>query len=320
MDQYRSLAMRGGRFFFAFFMSKMEYRKKAFTLDQHIDLLTSRGLIVSDKERTCRYLQSIGYYRLSAYFPPFQIENNFKDGCRFDDILKLYIFDRKLRQLAMDALERIEVAFRTVISNEMSFTHGPHWFLNNTLFKREFIDNNGYNNFINQIEYTTGKNNHINQNQACRHYYNTYTNPPYPPSWVVAEVFTMGNWSRIYKELKTKYQKRISNFFCFDKTDLESWIHALTLIRNNCAHHNRLWNHSLPPKAKNIETYTYAGIPLNRPYTQFALIQAFLKTYTHSPTWSKRLSILLNECPLDIHEHMEFPADWEKIGFWDIKE
>jgi len=297
----------------------MEYRKTAFSLEQHLELLSNKGLVVPDKDRAQRYLQSIGYYRLSAYFSPFLTDNTFKDGCLFDDILALYIFDRKLRQLAMDALERIEVAFRTVISNKMSQSHGPHWFLNGSLFKRGYIDSGDHKKLINQIGYATGKNNHSGRTTACQHYYKTYTSPPYPPSWVITEVLTMGNWSRIYKELKTKYQKRISTFFAYENTDLETWIHALTLIRNNCAHHNRLWNHPLPPKAKNIATYTYSGIPLNRPYTQFTLIQAFLKTYTHNPTWSKRLSELLSKCPLDIHEHMKFPENWEEIPFWDIK-
>ncbi len=297
----------------------MEYTKKVLNPEQHIELLQTRGLIVPDRERAKRYLHAIGYYRLSVYFLPFQdTKDTFNAKISFDHILKLYIKDRKLRLLAMDALERIEVAFRSVISNTMSSSHGPHWFTNDKLFRKGYR-NSGHRKLIKDIKYATGFFNPNKRNPACKHYYQKFDGPELPPSWIVAEVLTLGAWSRIYKELLTKHQKRISTLFDFDKTDLETWSHSLTLIRNNCAHHNRFWNHTLPPKATNVRHYTYAEIPLHKPYTQFALIHAFLKTFTTDPRWSTRLYKFLNDWPLDIHDEMGFPRKWESIPFWDIR-
>ncbi|NOR25461.1 MAG: hypothetical protein GQ542_13955, partial [Desulforhopalus sp.] len=114
--------------------------------DESVSLLQRRGLIVEDKERVKRYLRTIGYYRLlsatigyyrlSGYFLPFSLSRDqFHTGTKFSDILDLYIFDRKLHLLMMDAMERIEVAVRTTISDILA-THydDPHWFLREDIF------------------------------------------------------------------------------------------------------------------------------------------------------------------------------------------
>jgi abortive infection bacteriophage resistance protein len=95
----------------------MKFNKPVYTTEQHIELLESRGLTFLDRDRAKRYLLTIGYYRLSAYFLPFQVApNQFKERTTFTDVLNLYIFDRKVRLHVMDALERIEVAIRSVLS------------------------------------------------------------------------------------------------------------------------------------------------------------------------------------------------------------
>jgi abortive infection bacteriophage resistance protein len=88
---------------------KKRFEKDAKTPAQLVELLKSRGLFIAEEDRAERYLMSIGYYRLSAYFSPFQEpKDQFINGASFDDILDLYIFDRKLRLHVLDALERIE--------------------------------------------------------------------------------------------------------------------------------------------------------------------------------------------------------------------
>ena len=122
---------------FLFLMTyKTQYNKFPFTNDDLIVQLENRGLTIENSERAKRYLEFIGYYRLSAYFLPYQNgKDQFKEGAKFDDILSLYIFDRKLKLILMDAIERIEVAIRSAITNYMSlFTNDPHWFLNKNHF------------------------------------------------------------------------------------------------------------------------------------------------------------------------------------------
>ena len=309
------------------FFMHMRFDKPVYSPRQHIDLLKSRGLTFCDEERAKRYLLTIGYYRLSAYFLPYQREKDvFREGTTFSNILDLYIFDRKLRLHVMDALERIEVAIRSVISDNLcSRFEDPHWYLDEDVFADDFLapepqrNNSKYQVFKNKIIFHTGKNNHGNRNPSCRHYYDVYTEPELPPSWMVVEVLPMGTWSVVFENIrKAKVRKKVSNFFSFKTNDFGGWLHALTLIRNNCAHHNRFWNATFPPKAKDVARYTHADIPLDTPYANLAMIHAFLASFTNQPTWSQRLSDLLQECPLDIHEHMSFPEGWETIPFWRI--
>lgn len=121
------------------------YNKPALTVDQQIDLLASRGLSIPDREKARHYLQFINYYRLSGYTISFeQIINGkrnhqIKPGTSFDNILALYDFDRHLRMLVMDAIERIEVAVRTQICLVLAITYNDgHWYLKRELFNPKF--------------------------------------------------------------------------------------------------------------------------------------------------------------------------------------
>lgn len=92
----------------------MGFNKPALSLLAQVKLLKSRGLIINDDQRVIRYLEHIGYYRLSAYMIPFYNDkkvHQFKESTSFDDLLNLYIYDRKLRLLLLEAIERIEVSF-----------------------------------------------------------------------------------------------------------------------------------------------------------------------------------------------------------------
>jgi abortive infection bacteriophage resistance protein len=304
----------------------MKFDKPAYTPDQHIELLESRGMTLVDHDRAKRYLTTIGYYRLSAYFLPFLAEKDqFKTDVKFSDILDLYIFDRKLRLHVMDALERIEVAIRSVLSDTLCVRFGPHWYMIEDVFKKSFIEpaesggRSQYKTFISKIISHTGKKNHGSRNPSCKHYYEVYSEPELPPSWMVAEVLPMGTWSLVYENIAiNKIRQKISKSFSFNTNDFSGWLHALTLIRNNCAHHGRFWNSTFPPKAKNIAKYTHKYIPIDTPYANLALIHAFLTSFTNQPTWSQKLFDLLQDCPLDINHNMKFPFDWDQFPFWCI--
>lgn len=308
-----------------FFLPMTTFNKPALQPESQVEILQRRGLNVADSAKAKRYLQTIGYYRLSAYYLPFYSnKDEFVAGTSFNDILSLYIFDRKLRLLVMDAIERIEVAVRSVMSDVLCTKYDPHWFLNESVFEEKFIKNqgrnkSGYDLFLNKVKFHTGQTNQANRNTSCKHYYKKYSDPAYPPSWVIIEVLPMGTWSKLYPNLRNnKVKQKIARAFKIGVNDFGGWLHALTLIRNSCAHHNRFWNNPLPPKAKNVQKYTHPGIVLNTPYTNLAMIQAFLTRFLHSPTWSQRLFDLLSTCPLDIHEHIGVPADWNCIEFWRL--
>ncbi len=61
------------------------------------------------------------------------------------------------------------------------------------------------------------------------------------------EVISFGTLSRLYELLnKDDNKKTIAKQFGLNKIDiLENWMHALSNLRNCCAHHSRIWNRRL---------------------------------------------------------------------------
>lgn len=114
----------------------MEYNKPPKTYLQQVELWQSRGLIIEDPARAIRYLTNISYYRLSAYAIPFQNKKDvFNKGTAFAEVLNLYLFDRELRLLVFNAIERLEVSFRARMVYELSHKYGSHWQDNAKIYK-----------------------------------------------------------------------------------------------------------------------------------------------------------------------------------------
>jgi abortive infection bacteriophage resistance protein len=103
----------------------MKFEKPAITIAEQIALMRKRGLRIDNEAEAIHFLKFVGYYRISGYSLPLSKKStdgthDFKDGVTFTDILNLYRFDRELRLLVMDAIERVEVAFRSCLSNTMA--------------------------------------------------------------------------------------------------------------------------------------------------------------------------------------------------------
>ncbi len=96
---------------FFYDMSKRIYNKSPLSFIDQIILLKRRGLTVSETPKALSYLQEITYYRLSAYFLPYQnVKDSFNVGVNFNQIIDTYTIDLELRLRIFDCIERIEIA------------------------------------------------------------------------------------------------------------------------------------------------------------------------------------------------------------------
>ena len=118
------------------------FTKPAITVAEQVALLKARGLIIRNEVRAAHFLEAVSFFRLSPYMRPFQAADNpdhaFQPGTGFRQLSRLYDFDRRLRLLVMDALERAEVAARAAISNHMGPAHGAHWYLQRHLSRNRY--------------------------------------------------------------------------------------------------------------------------------------------------------------------------------------
>ena len=121
----------------------MKFCKPPLTVPGQLNLLKSRGMVVADEARAVRVLQNINYYRLRAYWLPFEApelsgtaegEHLFKPGTDFDAVVSLYVFDRKLRLLLLEAIERVEIAIRTHWAQVLADKYGAHAYLDPGVF------------------------------------------------------------------------------------------------------------------------------------------------------------------------------------------
>ncbi len=186
----------------------MKYEKKPLTLREQVNKLKNRGLKINDDELSIAYLKNINYYRLRAYTYPFQdntpnSEHHFlRDDISFQDVIDLYRFDRRLRSLLFNAIEKIEVALRTRIALTYSNDkQDPFWFLNHRLYhnhklfmeltRNEVIDGKKVlGNLMTEIERSN--------EDFITHYKNKYNDPEFPPSWMTLEVVSMGTLSKLF--------------------------------------------------------------------------------------------------------------------------
>jgi len=302
------------------------YTKPALDVSAQLAQWQSRGLGVPDEQSAQHYLSVVGYYRLSAYSLPFQAGNpdhHFVPDTGFDDILDLYVFDRELRLLLLDAIERIEVGLRSHIGNYMALIHGPHWYLDETHFVRSYA----HKALLAEIETHCKR----KKERFIKHYVGKYSSPSLPPSWVVTELLTFGQLSTIYDHLSSAAdEKAIARMFGTQAELLRSWLQTLSYVRNVCAHHSRLWNRELgnAPKVPKKAPGNWIEMPLVvaeeyirphlRLYLVLVIIEFLLQSVNPESTWHQRLFSLMQKHSNVSKAHMGMPENWNIDPFWRL--
>lgn len=313
-----------------------DYTKPALSHAQLLQRMKQRGLGVPDDERAERYLRHVGYYRLSPYAIPYQAavgDHRFKEGIQFDQILDLYVFDRHLRLLVMDALERVEVAIRSALTDYMSLTHGgPHWYTNSELFsdgrRHEGLLNIVRGHCENQLGLSPEPDGQIVHRSALEHYLTTYGGPELPPSWLMLETLTFGQLEGTVRNLSARRDlSAIAESVGLNAPLLLSWLKAYVRVRNVCAHHGRLWNVGLGvypalPQSPRVSWLSDPTVLSEDPqrakrlYPVLVSLQSVLDTISPGSTWTARLSDLLAQHPEVPLHGMGIPQDWREDGFW----
>ena len=277
------------------------YDKPALDENELIERYIERGLIITDRNRAARYLRHIGYYRLSPYTIPFQADrttHSFKSGTTFDDILYIYVFDRQLRLLTMDALERVE----HLTERERQRTPSD---------RGEQVD-------------------HLHYPDALSHYLATYSSPETPPSWLVIELLTAGELHHLYANLTLRYRKKIARELNLPDQVLQSWLKTYVRVRNICAHHGRLWNRFLGvypviPRSPTVrwltdrstfDTGNPRALERKRFYPVLVSLQSILFTISPHSTWALRMHSLLGEYQRVQLNALGMKADWDADEFW----
>ena len=282
-----------------------------------VTLLQSRGLLIADNAKAERYLEFIGYYRLSAYmYPLLQMpkeQHRYKPNATFDQVMMLYRFDKKLRLLIFNEIEKIEVAVRSAIVNIGSdMTGNPFWMTDSS----NFIDAAKFRHTMDLIDAEL----HRSREDFIVHFKQTYSNA-YPPAWILAEVLPFGVITNIFSNIKTpRIKKNIARKFGLQVAPFESWLTIVTLTRNSCCHHARVWNkqNTIRPMIPNRITGNWITLPTDtlRIYFDLCIIKYFLNIISPNNDMKAKVDALLSAFPSIDVTAMGFPRGWENEPLW----
>jgi abortive infection bacteriophage resistance protein len=300
-----------GRFFMA------HYNKTYQAPGQLLALLKSRGLSINNSTRAEECLRRIGYYRFSGYLYPLltipKDRHIFKNGASFEQALNMYLFDSQLRTLVFSQIEKVEVAVRSAIVNITSRETGNPFWITEPLC---FYDNNVFLKAKQYIDDELSK----SKEDFIQHFRSSYSDP-YPPSWMVAEILPFGVLTRIYDNIRSnQIRKQIAKEFSLSVPVFMSWLTIITVCRNNCCHHSRVWNRTFALRALSMRNMTqpWISVPVNQQKFFFSLciIKYFLNIISPKNDMTDKLKTLLTAFPEIDTAAMGFPQGWENEPLW----
>lgn len=235
------------------------YNKRAYSIQEQIQQLQLRGLIIDAHDEAEHYLSHISYYRLAGYWWPMQADkenHTFKPNSRFSDVIALYNFDRELRILIFDVIEKIEISLRTKLIYHLSHEIDPWWFQNPNIF----INTSELIKTLSSLDEEIERSKDVFIKDHKKKHKDDLR---FPPSWKALELTSFGTLSKLYGNLHNSIKSKdliAKEFGTVNHTFLPSWLQSISQIRNYCAHHSRLWNKNLPGRPKLLPNPPYNWI------------------------------------------------------------
>lgn len=286
---------------------------------KQLDLLQSRGLVINDEQKAIYHLKTIGYYRLAGYAysfrqpipnhnPPKRSDDFLKDS-HFSDVVRLYQFDQRLKLLAFEAIEQIEMAIRTNIAYRLG-KKSPH-----AHELAEHLDAN----FCNRFGKKDGDNKVVHSQKSDHHtWLDKYDSLVHRaknqdfvkhnlkiygclPVWVACEILDFGALSRLYGGLKYQDRQKIANLYNTNPDILLQWLTSLNFIRNVTAHHGRLWNANIVRRSDLSKSFPNDVLMRHtkdeKPFAYFYIMAHLIDIINPQSDWKNRLIEHLKSFP-----------------------
>ena len=297
---------------------KVHYAKPYLTLDEQIDLLVKRGLRIRDRSVARDLLTGVNYYRLTGYAIPFSIDReHFKPKADLSDLVAVYLFDRKARDVLAEALEAIELGFRAAFCRAFAEGLGPLCYRNAANFRSAQL----FRNTLARIDAEI-----VRSNEPYIQHFKTNYLADEIPIWAAVEVCSFGTLTKLYSNLKKPYQQKIARVYSIKCDILDSYLHHLVVMRNCCAHHARLFDRKFfgyrplnewrnTPNAA-LDTRTF--------FAQLLLVYRMLRPLPQicfdRKRWRRGVFRLLSAAPscavFDVSRIMDIPPNFRKSKLW----
>lgn len=281
--------------------------KKPTSVNEQINILKSRGLVINDDEDAKSFLMEVNYYRFSGYTKLFSQNDKYENGITFDFMKSIYKFDEEFKNVLLKYIFYIEVLIKTQIAYILSLNLGELFYKD----KIYFSSNDHFNELSDSINKKIER---FKDEKYIQHYEKEKL-----PIWVLVEILSFSDVSMLFANLKPEYQKQVATgYLNTNASYLKSYLYSLTTIRNCCAHGARIYgkyfekNPRIAKKdAKKLATH---GITiLNSSQKVFIYIYAMFKIIVSrniKNEFIKELKKLFNHYNID-NDYIGFPEKWE---------
>lgn len=291
------------------------------TYAEQVEILAGRGMDMGDRDAAVETLRRVNYYRLSGYWYPFRRqtpagrEDDFYAGARFSDVVALYEFDMRLRAATFAALAPVELAIRALLGYELGRID-PCAHLEPSKLGPTARRGDQYSKWFRRYE------NELKQSREdfVEHHRAKYGGVL--PVWAATELMDWGSLTYLYSFSPRDVQDAVAGACELRAPQLTSWLKALNLVRNTCAHHGRLFNrvHTIAPKLPNVGLHPdldAASKERNRTFARLTLVQ-FLSGRLGVGR-SRLLPSVVKSFPavtIVPITHMGVPAGWQENPLW----
>jgi abortive infection bacteriophage resistance protein len=255
------------------------------------------------------------------------VQHLFQSGVYFEDIVERYDFDRQLRIILFDAVERIEIVLRSKLIYHLSMAYDGLWYLNPALFDTATIEINGVTKTAHfHVLDELKKEFHRSQEIFIKDQRRRYPGQD-ADAWKILEVASMGTLSKLYKNLRNKLPEKatIASELGINSTStLVGWLEAIAVIRNIIAHHSRLWSRTMvkrPGMQLNNPKGKWLGKPLkhgqqNKPYPVISCMVYLCNFLFPSEDVKKQITALIKTYPnIPIYKY-GFYNNWQTEPLW----
>lgn len=245
------------------------------TLDEQINILRSKNLIIDDEEYVKSILLRENYFFVNGYRYLFYKSNKekiFIKGTNFREIYALFYFDRQLRNIFFKNILILENNIKSIISYELSRKYGfkEKKYLNPTNFTNDPKKSKQVGDLVKKIKRQIIVNG--SQHVATKHYQSNYG---YIPLWVVVKVLSFGIVGELYTILKPNDQQNIAKIFNIDVENMLIYLPILANYRNLCAHEDICYEHKTQKEIPITKYHELLNIPKTNGYYIYGINDLF---------------------------------------------
>ncbi len=237
--------------------------KKIFkTLDEQIEILKSKGLIINNAAEAKDVLFRENYFFISGYrhlFMRSYKDRNFYPGTSFEELYATFLFDRKIRNIMFKFILIIENNIKSKLSYTLSKKYGikEKNYLDPKNFTQDSYKSKQVNDVLNKMKRQIRLNG--KQHKATMHYISNYG---YIPMWILVKVLSFGIIAELYNILKLEDQLIIAEGYNLDVDSLNVYLYLLANYRNLCAHEDILYDHRTQRKIPDTKYHYLLNIDM----------------------------------------------------------